>query len=101
SLDTYKIPKFSIQLLAENAIKHGVDKYIEGGTIDISISTKKDCIQINVTSPGKLMLEHGNGIGLKNLQERLHLQFDGKADFTIEETTENKVIATILIPKTQ
>ncbi len=99
SLETNKIPKFSIQLLAENAIKHGIDKYIDGGAINISILNNNDCIQIDVMNPGKIMRKHSNGIGLKNLKERLHIQFDGKADFTIEEKTKNNVVATILIPR--
>ncbi len=100
-LETNKIPKFSIQLLAENAIKHGVDKYIDGGAINISISLKNDFIRIDVENPGEFMPKHGNGIGLKNLKERLHLQFDGKADFTISERTKKKVVASILIPRTE
>ncbi len=101
SLETERIPKFSIQLLAENAIKHGVDKHIDGGCITISISIKNDCIQIDVENPGKIIQKNTHGIGLKNLKERLHIQFDGKAHFAIEEKAENKVVATILIPKTK
>ena len=86
-LETYKIPKFSIQLLAENAIKHGIDKYIDGGKINISISVKDDFIHISVTNPGNIISKYNNGIGLKNLEDRLDLQFDGEAHFTIEEKT--------------
>ena len=87
TLETYKIPKLSIQLLAENGIKHGIDNYIDGGTITISISMINDDIQITVTNPGRMMPKQGNGIGLKNLKERLHIQFDGKASFMIAEKT--------------
>ncbi len=95
-----KIPKFSIQLLIENAIKHGIDKYIKGGCITIAIASKNDFIQIKVENPGKLNLNDTSGIGLKNLKERLQIQFDGKAHFVIEEKAENKVTVTMLIPKT-
>ena len=101
TLETHKIPKFSIQLLAENAIKHGIDKYINGGTIEISISITNDVIQIRVTNPGRMLPKQGTGIGLKNLEERLKIQFDGKANFTIEEKPRHKVVATISIPKTE
>ena len=99
-LEANRIPKFSIQLLVENAIKHGIDKYIEGGCITISISTKNDFIQIKVENPGKIMSNDAHGIGLKNLKERLQIQFDGKAHFVMEEKAEHKVAVTILIPKT-
>jgi sensor histidine kinase YesM len=99
-LEANKIPKFSVQLLVENAIKHGIDKYIQGGCISISISSKDDFIQIIVENPGKIMLNPSKGIGLKNLNERLYILFDGKAHFVIEEKAENKVAVTIIIPKT-
>lgn len=98
-LETNKIPKFSIQLLAENAIKHGIDKHMEGGCINISISIKNNFIQIAIENPGKILQKHKNGIGLKNLKERLHIQFDGKAHFMIAEKAKNKVVATMLIPE--
>lgn len=100
SLASYSIPKFSIQLLAENAIKHGIDKYMDGGAIHIKITAKNDSAQITVTNPGRLVQSQHQGVGLNNLQKRLHLQFDGKAHFTIQEKPKNNVVATILIPKT-
>lgn len=100
-LETFRIPKFSIQLLAENAIKHGVDKFIEGGTITISIAAKKELVHIRVTNPGSIGPNYNSGIGLKNLKERLRIQYDKKASFTLEETNNNAVVATISIPKTK
>ena len=101
SLETFRIPKFSIQLLAENGIKYGVDKFIEGGTITISIVAKNELVCIRVANLGSITPNHNNGIGLKNLKERLRIQYDDKASFTLEETTKNTVVATISIPKTK
>ena len=63
-----KIPKFSIQLLVENAIKHG---YL-GKTLNIDITFSKD--KIIVQNDGKIANIVKFGTGLSNLQKRLELQ---------------------------
>ena len=63
-----KIPKFSIQLLVENAIKHG---YL-GKILNIEISFSKD--EIIVQNDGKISSIIEFGTGLSNLQKRLELQ---------------------------
>lgn len=82
-----KIPKFSIQLLVENAIKHG---YL-GKTLNIDINFSKD--KIRVQNDGKIANIVKFGTGLSNLQKRLDLQkvgnlshqiLDDKMIFTIE-----------------
>lgn len=82
-----KIPKFSIQLLVENAIKHG---YV-GKVLNIDISFLKD--KIKVQNDGKIAKIIKFGTGLSNLQKRLELQkvgslssdiLDDKMLFTIE-----------------
>ena len=70
-----KIPKFSIQLLVENAIKHG---YL-GKTLNIDITFSKD--RIRVQNDGKIANIVKFGTGLSNLQKRLELQKVGKLTF--------------------
>ena len=97
-LERIKIPPLSIQLLVENAIKHGVDKQLEGGTVNISIKEKDGFVEITIKNPGTLSVQERKGLGLKNLKERLLLQYDGKAKFKIDSTTEDEVVATLLVP---
>jgi len=90
---------FSIQSLVENAIKHGIEKRKTGGFITVKIETKDDFIKITVQNTGKLNREVQNsGIGLRNLKERLLLQYNGNASFEIKELEDETVLATILIP---
>jgi hypothetical protein len=94
----YNVPPFSIQSLVENAIKHGIDKKKEGGLIALTVKNGGDFIVISIQNPGKLDHHQNGGIGLKNLRERLQLQFEGKALFDIKEKEPGTILATISIP---
>ena len=52
-LSTMIIP-FSIQLLVENGIKHGIDNLKKGGQIGIKIERVGGFVKIQVSNPGKL-----------------------------------------------
>jgi two-component system LytT family sensor kinase len=64
------VPKFSIQLLAENAIKHGFETTEKNFIITIT-ATFESALEIHVENNGKAILNPSFGIGLSNLQERL------------------------------
>jgi hypothetical protein len=99
SLDHFKIPTLSIQLLVENAIKHGIDKIIEGGLITLKISKNGDQVYIQVQNPGKLSaIKSTRGLGLMNLKKRLELQYNKEASFSLEELDNNVVQATLTLP---
>ena len=99
NISQYLMLPFSIQSLVENAIKHGIEKRKTGGFITVKIETKDDFIKITVQNTGKLNREVQNsGIGLRNLKERLLLQYNGNASFEIKELEDETVLATILIP---
>ena len=96
---SFLIIPFSIQTLVENAVKHGINRQSEGGTICIRIASESSFISITVESPGVLNKRSANhGIGLKNLQERLSLQFHDKGSFSIHQHNDETVMATIMIP---
>lgn len=77
------IPKFSIQLLCENAIKHG---YISDPPFTIRLSLREnEDFEILVCNNGKPVHNTRFGIGLSNLQERL--SFLCKGELHIQSTT--------------
>ncbi len=93
----FKIPPFSIQLLIENAIKHGISKEIEGGNITIKGEELDNKIKIEVMNPGEIGQDKDLGVGLTNLRRRLILQY-ANASFTIQNCEDKKcVISTITI----
>ena len=93
-----KVPPMSLQLLVENAIKHGIGKSKAGGSIMIKTKmTNQNTFILTVCNNGKLRTEHSStGVGIKNLEKRLFLNFQERAAFTVSES-KNQVIATISI----
>lgn len=92
--------RLSIQTLVENAIKHGIDKQKEGGLVKISVARNGGYIEIRVENPGNLDETKSKlGLGLKNLEERVQLQFKGNGRFNIAAGNET-VLSTLQIPAT-
>ena len=95
-----EIPPMSIQLLVENAIKHGISRLPDGGSISIASKQNADHLEIAVSNTGEIQPSSSasTGIGLKNAQDRLKLQFGETASLTLENVAPNQVAATIRIP---
>lgn len=92
------IPPMIIQLLVENAAKHGIANLKDGGTISVKTKKENQNLFITVTNTGKLRIAKGSTqLGLKNIRQRLRLLHGQKATFSLEEK-EGAVIANIKIP---
>lgn len=98
TLKGFTVPPLSIQLLVENAIKHGIDQQLDGGTVEISVRSGVDHMIISVKNPGVLSTKEHKGLGLKNLSERLLLQYGEKAELAIGASREWMIEATLKIP---
>lgn len=95
------LPRLSIQTLVENAIKHGVALQKTGGTITVTVIRNYRMIAIRVQNPGQLDVARSTtGLGLKNLRERIRLQYPGHGTFEITGQEDGTVLATLLIPGT-
>lgn len=83
-LEGLMIPPMSIQLLIENAVKHG--KLINDAEVSVSVVSGDGENRIEVVNPGKLDKGYEEGIGLSNLQQRLEAHFGSKVAFRLLET---------------
>jgi len=84
------IPKFLIQPLAENAIKHGLSKITEAGRIAIEVKQLENDLVIAIFDSGPDFPEEPvSGYGLQNLNDKLEIIY-GKDAFISWENGENK-----------
>lgn len=97
----HSFPCMMLQLLVENAIKHGIGKSRSGGEIVISAQIQAEDFVVTVSNSGQLDNEQSNsGIGLKNIHSRLALLFENAAAFELKQIQQN-VIASITIKSTK
>lgn len=93
------VPPMMLQTLVENAIKHGISKQINGGSITIKSLFTKDHHEICVVNSGQLTgNNNGDGFGLKSTQDRLNLLYQDKASFHIRNIDGNMVESKIIMP---
>ncbi len=93
-----KIPPMIIQLLIENAAKHGISNLKAGGTIKLITDVDRENLIIQVINTGSLQIaQDSTQLGLKNIQQRLRLLYGNEASFDIKEV-DNEVVASINIP---
>lgn len=67
-----RLPSMSLQLLVENAIKHGIARTPGGGELTIDLQLDGDLLRVQVGNPGRLQSTAGrNGVGLAYLGMQL------------------------------
>ncbi len=92
------IPPMVIQMLIENAVKHGISNLKSGGEINLVIYRTEVYLYIIVTNSGSLSIGKGNTkLGLENIKKRLVLLFGTNAHFSLLEK-DTFVEAKITIP---
>ncbi|MEW4368263.1 sensor histidine kinase [Paenibacillus kandeliae] len=111
-----RIPRMSIQPLAENACKHGLQARKSGRCIDIVAKLNDSGLQVMVNDNGVGMpaerldqllecLHKDDGmeghIGIRNVYRRLELFYDHEAEFVIHSDPEHGTQAGFRIPHTQ
>lgn len=98
----YKIPKLILQPLVENAIYHGIKEMNRQGRIRVSVSENDTQLIVSIYDNGRgfvasettnATLVRLGGVGLKNVDQRLQLQF-GKSyhmEIKSEENTYTEI----------
>ncbi len=93
-----QIPPMIIQLLVENATKHGISNLKDGGRIVLEAKQEDRLIKIKVKNTGRLRIQKNTTqLGLKNIKQRLKLLYADKASFSLQEI-DGEVVADIKIP---
>lgn len=94
------IPSLILQILVENAIKHGISRLKEaGGAIVISISAHRNEFLCQISNPYeenqvKLAQEPlSSKTGLENTRKRLDILYKGKSHFSYEKRPDSVVVS--------
>lgn len=86
-----KVPALMLQPLLENAIFHGIEPLVDGGTINVNGHVDNGQVFIDVVNPvdsqpnteKKAQRKQGNKIALDNIQARLQLLYGDKAEVIV------------------
>ncbi len=96
------VPDLLLQPLVENALKHGIERRPEGGTVRIAARRWHDYLEIQVTDDGAGVVgdpgEVQFGIGLGATKARLKALFGAAADVTLATRATGGATVTLRLP---
>lgn len=94
-----EVPSMILQPIFENAIKHGVYESLDKVTIKLSCGMEKEYFKIVVENnfDPESIPRKGEGIGIKNIRNRLKLIYNQENLLTVQKT-ENLFRVNIFIP---
>jgi two-component system LytT family sensor kinase len=102
------VPSMLLQPLIENSIKHGIEPRIGGGTITMRSRLHEASMMIEVEDDGVGIAEarvpdggvvrKGNGIGMRNVRERLEVLYGEAARFDVMSRPGRGTRVTLEIP---
>lgn len=101
--DNFFVPPLTIQPLVENAIKHGICKKREGGTVKIATYETDNfyCVEVSDNGVGfdvnKPFDDKKTHVGMENVKERIKVMANG--ELIIESTPSVGTKAIIKIPR--
>ena len=92
----FKVPTLTIQPLVENAIKHGILKKIEGGTVTLTTYETDTCYVVEIKDDGigfdisEIDFDDGH-FGLKNISYRISKTCDGDLSISSKVNVGTKI----------
>ena len=97
-----QVPALALLTLVENAVRHGVDPSVDGGSIEVGAAlTSEAALRLWVRDTGVGMDPRaGNGTGLTNLRARLMAMYGESASLQFSEIAPHGVLAEVTLPNT-
>ena len=103
-LGAHPFPPNMLISLVENAIKHGLEPSVDGGTLVIEARRDSGELAVSVTDGGRGLAAasngetSGQGVGLSNVRERLAALYGTRGAFTLEAAAPGGTRAIIRLP---
>lgn len=84
-LGEFPVPRFGLQRLLENAIKHNQERISQSLRVRLAVRREARSVVLEVSDDGRgfddpARAKQGSGIGLRNLQDSLALSFGAEAE---------------------
>ena len=100
-----QVPRFLLQPIVENAIRHGIARCPNGGQVSITASVIEEQLRIEIENDrteGLLQSDDdGNGLGLANTRTRLEKLYGGQGSVTVSAARNNRFLVSIQFPLTR
>jgi two-component system, LytTR family, sensor kinase len=101
-----RVPSLILQPLVENAVRHGLEPKVEGGTVEIVARRRVDVLELEIRDDGcGLPREDSSGIpawregvGLRNTGDRLQHLYGNSHRFSVRSRVTGGTIVAIQIP---
>ncbi len=98
-LSQVQLAPMLLQPIVENALKHGIEPKVEGGTVEIRARRDDDMLGIEIADSGMgFGGDPGNGFGLTNVRERLNLIYGDSARMVIRENPGGGTVVALWLP---
>jgi Histidine kinase len=92
-------PPLLLQPLVENAIRHGIEPAISGGTICVDVRWNNEVLECTVKDTGMgLRADAPQGVGLSNVRSRLASLFGERGKLEFYTNAPRGVIAKLILP---
>lgn len=92
-------PPMLIQPLVENAVIHGLDPEIDGGSIRISAGRDENTLQIVIADTGRgFGSDMSSGLAITNIRERLETLYGPEGRLVPSENTPRGVRVVLVVP---
>ena len=99
---SYLVPTFTLQILAENAVRHGIGPLAAGGVISIRSSQRDGSLTLEVSDTGAGARDDSpvdrRGRGLRVLRERLTGLYGERATLVTRAVIDQGFTATVALP---
>ena len=100
ALAALQVPPMLLQPLVENAVKHGLEPKVEGGSVKVSAREERGRLVLEVADTGLgEQGSGGSGVGLANLRERLAAAFGGLANVRAGANPAGGYTVTLSLPR--
>lgn len=96
-----QVPNLILQPMVENAVKHGIAKRAQGGTIRIRASRLNAILTLSIFNDGPSLTADwettGSGIGISNVRTRLRSLYGDSFDLRLQNQ-DNGVEVLVSVP---